>query len=378
MKIVIATDSFKGTLSAIEAGQAIAAGIEQVLPDADVVVLPVADGGEGTAEVLHLACGGRWAIAEVIGPLGDPIGARFAILPDAGTAVLDMAAASGLPLLTPDRYDPLLATTYGTGQLIGAALDRGCRRLLIGVGGSATVDGGCGAAQALGVQFDEADGRTLRAPLGGGDLNRIARIDLSARDARLTDCAVSVLCDVTNPLCGPMGAALIFGPQKGATEADVVALERNLTHLAHRIQADLRCDVHNLPGGGAAGGLAAGLHAFVGAELVSGAPAVLEAVGLQRHLQGADLVVTGEGRLDDQSFMGKVVGAVAAQANAAGVPVIAIAGSVNRKVTMGTTLEAAYAVTEEPHRPPPDRSQAADLLTHRTAEVFTHRGDSPS
>ena len=337
MKIVIATDSFKGTLTSLQAGRAMADGIRRVMPEAKVVVLPVADGGEGTVEAILEARGGRRETARVKGPLGDPADAAFGILPDGNHAVIEMAAASGLTLLEPDRYDPLNASTYGTGQLITAALDHGCRDLLVAVGGSATVDGGCGAAQALDVRFLTADGTPIKPPIGGGQLDEINRIDLTNRDPRIAKTQITVLCDVTNPLVGPNGAARVFGPQKGADPQQVEQLDRNLAHLAAIIQQDLGIDIRDLPGAGAAGGLAGGLAAFTSASLTRGADTVLDLLALDDHLEGADLVVTGEGRLDAQSRMGKVVSGVATRARSAGVPVIAIAGSASTDADQAPT-----------------------------------------
>jgi len=283
-----------------------------------------------------------------------------------------MAAASGLTLLEPREYDPLRATTYGTGKLIAAALDRGCGRIMVGAGGSATVDAGCGAARALGVRFPSADGTDLTSPLGGGQLGMIERIDLSRRDPRLQEACVTVLCDVTNPLCGPNGAARVFGPQKGADAAAVRLLEANLEHLAAVIQRDLGVAVRSLPGGGAAGGLAAGLHAFLGARLARGIDAVLDAVGFDRHLRGADWVITGEGRLDAQSGMGKVVGGVVERARTAGVRVMVLAGQVAAGAE-AARIEGLHAVHGAYDAPPtilPGAGEAAARLTQRAAEAF--------
>jgi glycerate kinase len=371
MNIVVAADSFKGTLTSREAGNAIADGIHRVLPDARVMVLPVADGGEGTVEAFLEARGGTRRCVTVMGPLGEPVGAEFAILAGGKQAVLEMAAASGITLLESDRRDPLRTTTYGTGQIIGAALDAGCGEILIGVGGSATVDGGCGAAQALGVCFLDATDRALQPGIGGGQLDRIERIDLADRDLRVAGSEIAVLCDVANPLCGAKGAARTFGPQKGASPEQVSLLDENLRHLADVILRDMGMDVRDRPGAGAAGGLAAGLMAFCGATLVPGIGAVLDAVNLDQHLREADLVVTGEGRLDAQSMMGKVVAGVAARARSAGVRVVAIAGSVGAGAERcREMLDAYYAVFESPPANLPTAAEAADRLRQRTAEVF--------
>lgn len=375
MKIVVATDSFKGTLTSPQAGEAIAAGIRRVTSDAEVVIVPVADGGEGTVEAVLAAAGGRRVTATVAGPLLVPTQAAFAVLPDADRAVIEMASASGLTLLDPKDYDPLRTTTYGTGQCIVAALAQGCRRIAVGVGGSATVDGGCGAAQALGVRLLTADGSLLPPGIGGGQLDRIEHINLTTRDPRIAECQIEVLCDVTNPLCGPNGTAAVFGPQKGATPQQVGQLDRNLAYLADVIQRDLGLQVAHLPGAGAAGGLAAGLMAFLDASLVPGVDAVLDIVDLGGHLIGADLVVTGEGRLDAQSLMGKVVSGVAARAKKAGVPTIAIAGCLGPDADQCLEiLKAFYAVCEAPLTVLPDAAEAALRLTEQTAQVVATTG----
>ena len=347
MKVVIASDSFKGTLSSVRAGEAIRAGVLRVWPAATVVVVPMADGGEGTVDTLLANTFGVRQEVDVRGPLGQLVRAEFGMLNDDHTAIIEMASSSGLPLVTPPQRDPVRTSTYGTGQQILAALDAGARRLLIGVGGSATVDGGCGCAQALGVRFITADGTELPIPASGGDLDRIARIDLTHLDARLASAEVTVLCDVTNPLCGPLGAARVFGPQKGAGPADVAMLDHNLVHLANVIEADLRVKVGELGGAGAAGGLGAGLVAFAGATLTNGADYVIEATRLADHVRGTDLVVTGEGRIDAQSTMGKVLSGVARCARDADVPVIAIAGSAGDGAEQCKVIVDAYFTIEE-------------------------------
>ena len=375
MNIVVAIDSFKGTLTSQQAGAAVAEGIRRVQPDARVLVLPVADGGEGTVEAILTARGGSRHSTRVTGPLGGSIEAAFGVLDaPAGvkTAVIEMAAASGMTLLDPTDYDPLQATTYGTGELIAAALDLGCRNILVGLGGSATVDGGCGAAQALGVRFYDVVGDLVPTGIGGWYLDQVCRIDLTDRDRRVGQCRITAWCDVDNPLCGPTGAARTFGPQKGATPKQVELLDENLLQLSDIIQGNLGVDVSTCPGGGAAGGLGAGLMAFLGAELVPGIEAVLDAIGFDEHISHADLVVTGEGCLDAQSAMGKVVAGVGKRARAAGVPVIAIAGSAGPGANdcLGF-LDAYYVVSDLPLKAPPESAVAADLLTRRTAEVFS-------
>jgi glycerate kinase len=332
MRLLIAPQALKGSLTAAATARAIAAGVRTTAPDALVTEVPIADGGEGTVEALVAATSGEIIASTVTGPLGEPVAAFFGILgaalPDVteGTAIIEMAAASGLPLVPPEQRDPRLTTTRGTGELIRHALDRGCRRLLIGIGGSATNDGGAGMAQALGAHLLDDAGHEL--PPGGAALAHLAHIALGGLDPRLRNTVVQVACDVDNPLCGPNGASAIYGPQKGATPAMVAELDEALRHYAAIIDRDLGVDVLNLPGAGAAGGLGAGLVAFLHAELLPGAQMVLDALQFDTYLANADLVITAEGHLDMQTLRGKSVGAVAAAAKAREVPVIVIAGGV--------------------------------------------------
>jgi glycerate kinase len=354
MKIVIAPDSYKESLSATLAAEALAAGALAAAPEASMDVCPIADGGEGTVEAMVAATAGRFVSTDVFDPLGAPVRARFGLLgqgggaglpgevglsgavglsegvdwptPTSGTAVIEMAAASGLALVPADRRDPTRTTTFGTGQFILAALDAGARSILIGIGGSATVDGGCGAAQALGVRFLDADGNELVQGLAGGGLGEIARIDTSGADPRLAESRLIVACDVTNPLTGPNGAARVFGPQKGATPEVAGLLDDNLAHLADVIRRDLGIDVATLQGAGAAGGLGAGLVAFCGATLEDGFAIVARSVGLPGRIAGADLCITGEGSFDSQSASGKAAVGVARLCRIAGVPVICVPG----------------------------------------------------
>jgi len=326
MKIVVAPQSFKGSLAAREVAEAIERGIRRVVPRADILVLPMADGGEGTVDALVYSTGGRFMKCEVTGPLGDKVEANWGILGDGATAVLEMAAASGLILVAPEKRNPLVATTYGTGQLIKAALDADCRRLIIGIGGSATNDGGAGMAQALGAQLTDSDGREL-AP-GGAALARLNHIDVSGMDSRIKECRITIASDVTNTLCGTEGASWVYGPQKGATEDMCRQLDKALENYAAVIRKDLGIDIMDMPGAGAAGGLGAGLAVFLGAELVPGIDIVSEAAGLAEHLKGATLAFTGEGRLDSQTMFGKAVAGVTARAKEAGVPVVALTGGI--------------------------------------------------
>lgn len=325
MKILVAMDSFKESLSAVQACDIVARAIRSVLPHAEVVTRPMADGGEGTAVALMAAGGGQWIEKTVMGPLHEmEVQAGFVWFEDSATAVVEMATASGLQLLRPEQRNPLRTTTYGTGQLIGAAIENGARRILLAVGGSATVDGGVGAAMALGWKFLNKDRQNIG--FGGGELQRIDTIvpPCVGRES----VTVEVLCDVDNPLCGPQGAARVYGPQKGATPQMVEMLDTALVHVADRVKDQLGCDVGYLPGGGAAGGLAAGAVAFMNARLVSGIDAVMSQSRLQEAMADADWVITGEGRFDEQSLRGKVVSGVSRVAEENGSRVGVLAGQV--------------------------------------------------
>jgi len=348
MKIVIAPDSFKESLSALDVALHIREGFRAVYPDADYVVLPVADGGEGTVDALVAATGGRRITRRVVGPLGDEVEAFYGVTGDGDAAVIEMAAASGLELVPPDARNPLVTTTFGVGELIRAALDDGARRFIIGIGGSATNDGGAGMLQALGVRFLDAGGRDLA--LGGGALADLERIDLSGLDPRLAACAIEVACDVDNPLVGPHGASAIFGPQKGATPEMVRVLDANLARYAALIERTIGKSVADMPGAGAAGGLGAGLHAFLGARLRPGIEIVMETVEMDRVVADADLIVTGEGRLDGQTIHGKTPIGVASVAERHGKPVIAIAGSLGRgfEAVYDHGIAAVFSVLSRP------------------------------
>ncbi len=347
MKIVVAPQNFKGSLSAPEAARAMAEGVRRVLPDAEVVVVPMADGGDGTVEAMVEATGGRIMATEVTGPLGGKVTAKWGMLGDGVTGVLEMAAASGLTLMPPDRLNPLVATTYGTGEMIRAALDAGCRRLLIGIGGSGTNDGGAGMAQALGVRLQDSNGEEL--PRGGAALAKLERVDISGLDERLKGCSVEAAYDVNNPLLGEKGASMVYGSQKGATEEMCRQLDGALAHYAGIIRDTLGVDVAYLPGAGAAGGLGAGLAAFLGAKLLPGMEIVSRAVGLEERLKGASLVLTGEGRIDGQTLFGKVVAGVASRAKALGIPVVAIVGEIaDGDEVYGQGIDAVLSIAPGP------------------------------
>ncbi|MEH7096654.1 glycerate kinase [Neobacillus vireti] len=330
MKFVLAPDSFKESMTAKNAALAMEKGIRKVFPDAECVIVPMADGGEGTVDSLVSMTNGEIIKTEVLGPLGKKVIAEYGLLGEGQTAVIEMASASGLELLKPDERNPLLTTTYGTGQLIKHALDKGVSRFLIGIGGSATNDGGAGMLQALGISFKDENGEEL--PLGGGALGRLHTIDLSGLDERMKGVKIDVACDVTNPLIGENGASAIFGPQKGATPEVVTVLDNNLAHYAEVMKAQLNKDIAHMEGAGAAGGLGAGLMAFLNAQLRKGIDLVIEYTGLEERIQGADYVFTGEGSIDGQTLFGKTPFGVATIAQKYSIPVIAFAGRVGKGV----------------------------------------------
>lgn len=348
MRIIIAPDSYKGSASALQVAQAMERGVLKVFPAAEIVKVPIADGGEGTVEALVTATGGRMLEQEVTGPLGTPVQARWGILGDGETAVIEMAAASGLPLVPRTQRDPRITTTFGTGELIKAALDQGLRRMIIGIGGSATNDGGAGMACALGARFLDADGESL-CP-GGGALARLQHIDLQALDARLQEADIQVACDVDNPLCGPRGASAVYGPQKGATPEMVDELDAALGTYAQVACAVTGNAVAEAAGAGAAGGLGAGLLFFTPARLRPGVEIILEASRFDELVQVADLVITGEGRTDFQTAFGKAPVGVARRAKACGVPVVCLSGGLGdgAEDVLDQGIDGLMSVVPEP------------------------------
>ncbi len=357
MQILIVPDSFKGSLSAQRAAEAMCEGFARVFPDADYVLVPAADGGEGTVQAVTAGANGRLCRVKVSDPLGREIEAEYGLLPD-GTAVMEMAQASGLPLLSENERNPALTSTYGTGEMIRAALDAGCRRILIGIGGSATNDGGAGMAAALGVRFLDGDGRTL--PPGGAALAALERIDISGLDERLAECEILTACDVTNPLCGENGASCVFGPQKGASPDVVRELDRALMRYSEKLTECFGKDFADIPGAGAAGGLGAGLMAFVGAVLRPGTDIVFEVLDLETKLAQADLVVTGEGRIDASSACGKLLSGLGAMALRYGKPVIALTGMIGAgaDALYGRGIRAFVPLCDRPMSPEESMSEA--------------------
>lgn len=325
-KIVLVPDSFKGTMSSIDVCAAMEEGIRAVFPAAEVVALPVADGGEGSAAAFLTALGGQRVEVAVTGPEGTELESFYALLPD-GTAVIEMAAAAGLPQVRGEK-DPERTTTFGVGQLLRHAAGRGAKRAVMCLGGSATNDGGCGAAAACGVRFLDSAGKAF-VPVGG-TLCAIADVDVSAMDPAVRGMEIVTMCDIDNPLCGPTGAAAVFGPQKGADAAMVARLDAGLAHLAQVLRERLGAEVAELPGAGAAGGMGAGMAAFFQSSLRSGIDTVLDTVAFEAVVRDADLVLTGEGRLDSQSLRGKVISGVARRCG--GVPLVAVVGDVGEEV----------------------------------------------
>ncbi|AWM92451.1 glycerate kinase [Pseudomonas sp. 31-12] len=369
MKIVIAPDSFKDSLSAQGVADAIALGLAQVWPDAQLVKCPMADGGEGTVESILAACEGELRRTQVRGPLGITVDAAWGWLPQTHTAIIEMAEASGLQLVAPGQRDACVSSTFGTGELIRAALDAGAQRVILAIGGSATNDGGAGAMQALGVKLLDAQGQTL-AP-GGLALAHLTQIDLSEIDPRLDKVRFDIAADVNNPLCGPHGASAIFGPQKGASPEQVRQLDAALGHFAKLCAQALGKDVQDEPGSGAAGGLGFAAKAFLEAQFKAGVEVVAELVGLAEAVKGADLVITGEGRFDAQTLRGKTPFGVARIAREQGVPVIVIAGTLGEgyQALYEHGIDAAFALASGPMTLEQACAEAPRLLRDRASDI---------
>ena len=370
MKIVIAPQTFKGSISALDAAKAMRKGVLEVFPDADTLLVPVADGGDGTLETLVEGSGGEIREATVTGPLGERRPAQWGAMGDGATAVIEMARTSGLALVPLDRRDPLNATTYGLGEIVHAALDEGFRRFIMGIGGSATNDAGAGMAQALGVRLLDDDGNEL--PHGGAALANLSRIDMTGIDPRVAESAFLVACDVSNPLTGPEGASAIYGPQKGATPEMVKTLDAALLHFSDIVRHDIGAEVNDLQGAGAAGGLGGGMVAFLNAELRAGVDIVLDTVRLDNALEGADLVLTGEGALDYQTIYSKAPIGVAQRARRHGIPVIAIAGTLGDRYALvhDHGIHAALAITNAPMTLQQASSRAPDLIAAATSQAM--------
>lgn len=368
-KIVFAPQGFKESLTGIEIARAMAKGAQKVWPDAEAVLVPVADGGDGTLQSLVDASGGDVRTTTAIDPIGREIEVEWGALGDGKTVVIEMARSSGLALLGLDERDPLNATTFGVGQVMKAALDDGFTRFIIGIGGSATNDGGAGMAQALGARLLDGNGDELSR--GGAALADLESIDVSGFDERIKNVSIEVACDVNNPLCGPTGASAIFGPQKGATDAQVKQLDAALNRFGEIAKRDLGKDVAEIPGAGAAGGLGAGLMAFANARLRLGADIVLEAVNLEEKLKGADLVIVGEGQFDRSTVFNKSPVAVAQRAQRLGIPVIGIAGSLGAGYheVHEHGIDAVFSLVNRPMTLQDAMADTARLLERATEEA---------
>ena len=369
-KIVVAPNGFKESLTAFDACLAISRGVRLAWPEAEIVERPLADGGDGTLEVLVASTGGTIRHAKVLDPLGREVRASFGILGDGTTGVVEMSRASGLALLAKKERNPLQTTSIGTGQLIRAALDAGMKRLVVGIGGSATNDAGMGMAQALGARFRDGGGVPLE-PVGK-NLEKVRQVDLSELDARLADVEITVACDVENPLYGPNGAAYVYAPQKGACPTDVERLDKGLRCWAEAVEGTVRRSFADQPGMGAAGGLGAALAALLGAELKSGVELVMDLYGLDADLRGSCLAVTGEGKLDDQTVFGKAPALFAARAKKAGVPTVAIAGSIegDRDKFREKGISACFSMATAPMTLDACMARAETLLTATSEEVI--------
>lgn len=372
MKVLIAMDSFKGSISSDDGSKAIALGIRDVYSDAEIIALPLADGGEGTVEALVKATGGKSIKKEVTGPLKEKIDAVYGILGDKKTAVIEVAAACGLPLVPSDKRNPAVATTYGVGELIRDAIDKGCREFVIGLGGSATNDAGVGMLQALGFIF--LNPYNEEVGLGGQELSNIRKIDLSSVIPELKDCTFKVACDVNNPLYGPKGAAHIFGPQKGATAEMIKELDKGLENFAQIVLQELGRDIQNIAGAGAAGGLGAAFAGLLHAHLQSGIELVLEIIEMEQNMQGVDFVITGEGKMDGQTSMGKAPLGVAQLAKKHEIPVLALAGCITEETALLNELgiTSYFSIVNAPMtlEEAMDSTVTSDNLRTTTKQIF--------
>ena len=367
MNILIAPDSFKDSLSAKKVAEALKTGFLKGFPEAQIQILPMADGGEGTVESVIDATDGEMVKLEVMDPLMRPTDSFYGISGDGNSAIIEMAAASGLEKLKPSERNPWITSTYGTGQLIENALERGCRKILIGIGGSATNDCGAGMAEALGVTFTDQSGAGIGK--GGGELDRVTKIDITGLHQGISSAEIVVACDVANPLCGPGGASFVYGPQKGADPEMVKKLDRNLEYFAGLIKEQLGKDISSIPGSGAAGGLGAGMLTFLNAKLMRGFDMIAEMVNLEEKIIEADLVITGEGKIDSQTQFGKTPFGVAMLASKHNKPVIAVAGAVGSgtEVLYNYGINAIFPITDRPMTLE-ESIQGSQELLERTGE----------
>ncbi len=372
MNVIIAMDSFKGCASSYELSKAIAQGIEEVYPHASIKAYEIADGGEGTLEAMVANSGGEIFSCKVHDPLMNPIMAQYGILGDQTTCVIEMARASGLPLVPKEKRNPLLTTTFGVGELIRAGLEKGCRKFIVGIGGSATNDAGVGMLQALGFSFLDKDNQEVG--FGGGALANIVRIDTSKALSELASCTFTIACDVDNPMYGKKGAAHIYAHQKGATKDDIIALDAGVEHFAGVIEKQLKKEVANVAGSGAAGALGGGFLAFLNATLCSGIDIVLEGIHFDKQLEKVDFVITGEGRIDAQSLMGKVISGIAKRCVKAHVPLIALAGGIEADALKSheSGVSALFSILQSPMSLEEAMNKETTLrqIKQSTAELF--------
>ncbi|SDD87772.1 glycerate kinase [Pricia antarctica] len=370
MNVVIAPDSFKECLSAKEVALNMALGVAEIMPEAEIVQIPISDGGEGMLEALVNGSQGRFVSVKVKDPLLRDIEAQYGILDDQKTAVIELAKASGLDLLAEKEKDPLSTSTFGTGQLIKDALDKGCTKLIIGIGGSATNDAGTGMISALGARFLNAKGEILKQ--GGGSLGELERIDISDLDKRLADCEVLVACDVSNPLTGETGASFVYGGQKGGSHETLQLLDKNLTHYAAILKKDLNIAIDTVPGSGAAGGTGAALMAFMGGKLTEGIGLVLDTLNMDEYLKKADVVITGEGKIDQQTLYGKTIAGIAKMAKRHNVPVIVITGKIGDAIggIYENGVTAVFSIVDQPMELEHAITDAPRLIQNCTKAVF--------
>lgn len=370
LKIVIAPDSFKGSISAMDAAKAIEKGVKRAGANIETVLIPVADGGEGTLESLVAATGGRKVPLEVVGPLGLPVQAEYGWLGDGKTCVIEMASASGLCLVPDEQKNPLLTTTFGTGELIRSALDEGCRQFILAIGGSATNDGGIGMLQALGLKLLDASGK--RVGHSGGELDKIASIDDTDWDSRIAESTFLIASDVQNPFIGKQGASHVFGPQKGATPEMVELLDQYMTHWADVVEEKTGVHLHDLPGAGAAGGIGGAFQAFFPATMRRGIDIVIEFTGLRQALEGADAVITGEGQIDFQTASGKTPMGIAQEAQRVGIPAFVLAGSIGRGIEelYQYGITSIHSIVSGPMSLEESMNRSAELLAGRAEQVI--------
>jgi len=371
LKIVLAPDSFKGSMTASDVCNAMTEGILKIFPNAEIISIPIADGGEGTVDSLVSATDGKFKTCKVLNPIGEEITAKYGILGDMKTAVIEMAAASGLPLIPREKQNPLYTSTYGTGQLILNALNSGCRNFIIGIGGSATTDGGAGMAQALGVKFFDKTGKKINEPMNGKLIGKCKSFSMNNIHSAVKNSRFTVACDVDNPLLGPKGAVYVYSTQKGATDEILPILETNMKHFYSIVEQVLNISVIEYPGAGAAGGLGAGLIAFLGANLKSGVDIILDAVEFEKQIKNADIIFTGEGKIDSQTAYGKAIAGVLKIAQKNNIPVIAIAGKIDNNIDelYKHGLKAIFSICNGPITFEESMKNGYELMTKITEQI---------